>query len=74
MNNLSLDLEVYNRSIILEAINAYRGLCVIDYTERGHKFICKFSKCKYNIDKTTLEFENYVIDLMNTQVPNENYN
>jgi hypothetical protein len=62
MNNvLRLNSRIYSLSNIQNAINAYSGLCSVDFSIDGDYFICVFSECLYSIDLTINEFENYLI-------------
>ncbi len=64
-NTLNLSKEIYTQSKIEKAIKDYQSLCEIELEENVKYFSCIFNNCKYSMDLTINEFENYVIDLMN---------
>lgn len=66
INSLSLSKSIYYKKAIIKAVLDYKHLCKIKIIETDNYFICNFSNCKYDIKKTMLEFENYIIDIMNT--------
>lgn len=71
MNNkgkLLLNKDLYGRAAILAAIQQYHGLALIRVHEKGNHWECTFSDCKYDMQVTMKEFENYVIDMINARV------
>lgn len=66
MNELLLSKSIYDSASIQRGVIAFRSLCKIVLTENGNYCICRFSGCVYSMNETKQEFENYVIDVMNT--------
>ena len=66
MNRLLLTKDLYHIVPINEAISSFRNICEVSLSENTKYYICSFDRCSYNPDITTQEFENYVIDLMNS--------
>ena len=66
MNKLMLNKSLFAKHALLTGIAAFKGICTIDYTESGDYYCCIFLNCIYDIDITKKEFENYIIDLINT--------
>lgn len=64
---LKLSKQVFNVAAIETAISAFTGLAKINLVESADYWICSFSDCKYPEMLTASEFENYVIDLMNSK-------
>lgn len=68
MNKLKLTTNIFSKAYIEEAIRAYKDICNIEISEINNYIVCKFTDCIYNTEETIKEFENYVIDLMNTKL------
>lgn len=68
MNKLKLNTNIFNKICIEKAIQAYENICSIKISEIDNYIICEFTNCIYDIEETIKEFENYVIDLMNTGI------
>ncbi len=66
MNELSLNKNYYSREHIIAAVTAFAGLCRVELSENEDYYVCVFSNCVYDVDVTKKEFENYLIDLINT--------
>ena len=66
MKTLKLHTGIYSLTAIHCAISAFSDLCEVHVVEDGMYFVCIFSDCMYDIDKTCREFENYLIDWMKT--------
>ncbi len=66
MNELFLNKNYYSREHIAAAVTAFAGLCRVELSETDDHYVCVFSKCTYDVDVTKKEFENYLIDLINT--------
>lgn len=70
MNNegkLLLSKELYDKSIILSAVQQYHKLAMIKVHEKGNYWECVFTECNYDRRITMREFENYVIDMTNVR-------
>ena len=63
MNKLFLRKLLYEEEYIRKAIIDYQNLTTIYLSEENTNFVCTFENCKYNVDLTIREFENYVIGL-----------
>lgn len=59
---------IYNRKVIEAAIEGYRHIATIELIENQTHFICRFSKCVVDEQRVFCEFNNFLIELMNTQV------
>ncbi len=67
MNELKLSKEIFEKAVILNAISQYDSLCRISINEKDNNYYkLSFSNCLYSNEETIKEFENYVIDLMNS--------
>ncbi len=66
MNKLFLNKCMYPKITILTAIKAFSSLCSIKLFEQNKYYICEFNNCTYGMTETKKEFENYLIDLINT--------
>lgn len=64
-NKLVLNKGLYSYSYIGQAIMVYKRLTDISVIEDEKYWICEFDNCKYGIDRTKKEFENYLIQLWN---------
>lgn len=65
MNELKLTKEIYGITEIQAAVGAYDQLANIRVLDAGDYWVLAFERCTYDAGRTTKEFENYVIDLMN---------
>lgn len=65
MIQLKLKKELYSLSDIRTAQAAYAGICQLEVGENDTHWLCNFSACKYEEQRTIMEFENYLIDLIN---------
>lgn len=63
MNRLFLSKLLYEEEYIRKAIFDYQNLTTISLSDENTHFVCTFENCKYTVDLTIREFENYVIDL-----------
>lgn len=68
MNKLKLNTNIFTKDYIERAVCAYKNICKIEITECGDYIFCEFTDCIYDKDETAKEFENYIIDLMNTDI------
>lgn len=64
---LKLNKQIYDAAAVENAINAYRQLAAITLSEDAAHWCCTFRDCVYSESLTVSEFENYVIDLMNSK-------
>ena len=64
-NDIVLSKSIYEIGKIDRAIRDYSKIVKINIKERKDVYICHLSSFKTNKDRTILEFENYLISLMN---------
>ena len=62
---IKLNKEIYSAEHIQQAVLDYSSLADIRLTEENGYFVCLFSACRYDEQRTEKEFVNYVTDLMN---------
>lgn len=60
---LKLSGELFCLNDIVSAKNAFSDFAIIRVQENGGYYILTFSECRYSIDETIKEFDNYVISL-----------
>lgn len=63
MNELRLKKELYSMPNIRQSILAFSDTATISVFEKDETYICTISECRYDIEETVGEFENYLIDL-----------
>ena len=64
-NTLLLNKSLYDQKCILEAIDDFCRISNIRLESVEKYWKCIFVKCKLDVNRTILEFENYVIGLSN---------
>lgn len=68
MNELFLSEEVYPLSAVKRAVNAFSEIAAITVEEGKSVLICSFNTLKsIPVDICMSEFENYLIDLINSE-------
>lgn len=65
MTNLRLNKELFALEPITAALSAYQSIARIELSDDSNYWRCCFTECKYGEERTALEFENYLINLMN---------
>ena len=65
MTNLRLNKELFALEPITDALSAYQNNAKIELSDDSNYWQCCFAECKYGEEQTALEFENYLINLMN---------
>ena len=65
MTNLRLNKELFALEPITDALSAYQNIAKIELSDDSNYWQCCFADCKYGDEQTALEFENYLINLMN---------
>ena len=65
MTNLRLNKELFALEPITDALSAYQNIAKIELSDDSNYWQCCFAECKYGEEHTALEFENYLINLMN---------
>ncbi len=68
MKAIKLRTDIYSDCAIVQAVLAYRDIAAITISHQGAYAICEFENCAFNEDQTVQEFENYVIDLVASEV------
>lgn len=63
---LYLTKELFEEGKIWQALEDYRALADIHIEIGNDNYICIFKDCKYDVKRTIMEFENYLIDLSNS--------
>lgn len=65
-NKSSYDLSLYSKEKILCAVAAYRRFCLIKISEQNGRVVCEFQSNKISVTRLINEFDNYLIELMQT--------
>ncbi len=63
-----MNKEIFTRESVACACERFSDLAEITITERGVYYECRFAHCRWNEKITIREFENYIIDLLNSRV------
>ena len=64
-NSIELTKEFYDKSAIIQAIEAYKEIASIKFTENKNCYICTVESSKPSPQLVLNEFSNYVLGLMN---------
>ena len=64
---LRLNKQIFDYGTVVTAIKAYMDLATITIDDDRLYWVCSFYDCVYPESLTICEFENYVIDLMNSK-------
>lgn len=64
MNRLTKDF--YEKEALLQAIDAYKSLASIHFSEDNNYYYYEISESIYDAKLVSNEFENYILGLMNT--------
>ena len=67
MNDLKLNKELYKYEDIILVTKVFSHLALIEVEEDNNYWKCRFKNCRYNTEQTELEFENYLIDYINSK-------
>lgn len=67
MKRTKLSKNIYDESIIRQAIRDYGSIANIQLKSDSAYYDLQFENCKYDENRTLKEFENYLIDLMNVR-------
>ena len=60
INMLKLHTEIFSLDKISYTIDAFKNIAKITVTQKKDYYICVFSHCKFDIEKTICEFSNYL--------------
>ena len=63
--------KVYSLSAIKKAINDYGNIARILLSEKEGYYTCEFYNCQIDSQRVMLEFDNYLVELMNTKSNND---
>ena len=66
-NTIRYSKEFYNYDDIIAAIKDYKRISAITVSEDKDYYICSFSNCVIQPQRVVLEFNNYLIELMNSR-------
>ena len=58
--------EFYPIEIIQKAIHAYKELAVISVSEERDQYKCCFTNCAIDAERIVREFDNFLIELLNS--------
>lgn len=64
MNRLTKDF--YEKEVLLQAIEAYKSLATISFSEDSNFYYYEIRESVYDAKLVESEFENYILGLMNT--------
>ena len=65
MNNLKLNMNIYDYNTLNKTALAFRTIAQVYISVEGSYYVCTFNKLTYDAKTTMAEFENYAIDLIN---------
>ncbi len=65
MNKLQLSLEIYTPENIEKVCMVYKNLAKTKVKKKRDTIEVIFTKCKYDVEITKKEFENYLINVEN---------
>lgn len=69
-NRLFLNKDIYDENSILAVIRTYSQLASIKCISNEKGWVCIFAQCQYDVELTKMEFENYLIGIMNRRLTN----
>ncbi len=64
----SYELSIYQKEKILAAAAAYKSFCSIELRQQNQKIVCTFRSEQVPVDRVMNEFDNYLIELMQSYV------
>lgn len=73
MNDLKLNKELYDRKDLILVAKVFSHLAMIRMQEDNNYWICRFENCRYSTEQTKMEFENYLIDYINSKGRKNDY-
>ncbi len=65
MKTLKLASDIYDIEAIKRACDAYSQISSISVASQERAYALTFDDCKYDEERTVLEFENYLIGMEN---------
>lgn len=66
MRKLKINRSIYSDEAVETTMQAYRHLAMITAKIKDDSIVLTFWKCKYGDERTTKEFENYLIGVQNS--------
>lgn len=66
-NRLYLLKDLYSIDYINDTRIAFSRMAKVSVSEDEKYWICEFTGCKYGLEKTVKEFENYLIGICNKE-------
>lgn len=66
-NRIKYAKPFYSKLVLAAAINAYRKIANISLSEDDNYYYCEFFNCIVPADRIIHEFDNYLIELLNSQ-------
>lgn len=73
MNDLKLNKELYDRKDIVSVAKVFSHLAMIRIEDDNDYWKCRFENCRYDTEQTKREFENYLIDHINSKGRKDDY-
>lgn len=64
---LTLNKEIFDIAVIQAAVKDYQNIAQITVTDTEAHWICNITNCVCDSNLVASEFENYIIDLMNSK-------
>ena len=64
---LRLNKEIYREPCLRDALCAYKSLAMMEVSEEPSYWVIHFQQCRCEEQLTVAEFENYLIDRMNSR-------
>ena len=61
--SMTFDGELYDKAALLQAAQDYSALARIEVKETAQGYVCSFDECRYDPERTRLEFANYALEL-----------
>lgn len=59
--------DFYSKEVLNQAIDDYKRIAKIKLLEDGGRYKCKFSRCAVDTQLVINEFNNYLIELLNSK-------
>lgn len=59
--------NIYPENIIYTAVQRYAGICSIRVEHQGKEMVCVFSDSIADLELTVKEFDNFLIELINSR-------
>lgn len=66
INTRKYSKQFYTRDVIISGIEDYKKLSIIELSEDEEYYFCFFNSCIIDPERIMLEFDNYLIELLNS--------